>query len=65
MGDLACGGCDVALDGANVGSKGRTPLEGNNVPVRDGVPNLRNSEKGGGRGKNREEECIESKEPLG
>ena len=65
MSDLAWGGPDVALDGVDVDSKGHATLEGNDVPARDAIPNLRNGEKGRGCGKNGEEEGGESEELLG
>ena len=51
VGDVACGGRDFGLGGANVGSERRLPLEGNDVPAGDGVFSLRNSEEGSHRGK--------------
>jgi len=47
MSDVACGGRDVGLGGADVGSKRHLIFEGNDIPARDGFFSLRNSEKGG------------------
>ena len=47
VGNIACGGCDAGLGGADVGSKRHVVLEGNDIPARDGVFSLRNSERGG------------------
>ena len=49
VGDIACGGRDAGLGGADVGGERHLVLEGDDVPARDGVFSLRNSEKGGHR----------------
>ena len=47
VGDIACAGCDAGLGGANMGSKRHVILEGNDIPARNGVFDMRNGEKGG------------------
>ena len=51
VGDVARGGRDFALDGANVGGEGSLPLEGDDVPSSDRFFGFRNGEKGGHWGK--------------
>ena len=46
VGDVACGGRDAGLGGADVGSKRHAILEGNDITARDSVFSLRNSERG-------------------
>jgi len=47
VGDVAVGGRDAGLGGANVGSKGHVLLEGDDVSAGDRVLGLVNSEDGG------------------
>jgi hypothetical protein len=55
VGNRARGRCDLALNGAKVGSTRGTLLESDDVPAGGSIRNLRNSEKGRGHGKDREE----------
>ena len=45
--DVAWGGRDAGLGGANVGSERHILLEGNDVPARDGFLGFGNNKKGG------------------
>ena len=47
VGDVARGGRDAGLGGADVGSKRHLILEGDEIPARDGFFSFRNCEKGG------------------
>lgn len=62
VGNRTRGGCNLALDEAEVGSTRGTLLEGDDVPAGGSIRNLRNSEKGRGHGKDRKEESGESKQ---
>lgn len=61
VGNRTRGGCNLALDGAEVGSTRGTLLEGDDVPVGGSIRDLRNSEKGRGHGKDGKKESGESK----
>lgn len=65
IGNLAWGRRELVSDRTDVGGTGSTLLEGDNISAGDGIRNLRNSEEGGGSGKDGEKEGGESEEMLG